>query len=136
MRDARHEIRDTRHEEMAKLKEKCADLKKGSKEEKMECKVARKAMKEEIQKKVQEAKKVLSKKTRDLFNTQLDKIPTDNKVALYTKVLAKLEVLLAQPRTEKVKNMLLEMKAIIQARLDAVQSGISEQEVIDEVLAQ
>ncbi len=136
MRDDRHEVRDMRHEGMQQVKELCYTLKQDNKKNKEECKDARKVMKEEIKKAAHEVKRVLSQKTRDLFNSKLDAIPTDNKVTLYTKVLAKLDVLLAQPRTEKVKNMLLELKAIVQARLDAVQAGISEIDIINEVLAQ
>lgn len=136
MRDDRHEIRDMRHEKMQDVKDFCNDLRQNSKKNNDACKDARKTMKEEIKKEAQSIKRTLSEKTRNLFNSKLDAIPTDNKVALYTKVIAKIDVLLAQPRTDRVKSMLLELKAIVQARLDAVQAGIDETDIINQVLAQ
>lgn len=100
------------------------------------CKKARKDMKEEIKQKAKEIKHVLSEKTRDMLNAKLDAIPTDKKEVFYQKLMTRLDVLLAQPRTERVKAMLLEIKQIVQVRLDAFQTGVSEQEIVNEVLSQ
>lgn len=154
VREARHEIRDLRSEGMERVKKFCSEQKeevkkldkKGSKEDKKEviekrkanmeaCKQARKEMKEEIKQKAKDIKHALSENTRNMLNAKLDAVPADKKVALYQKLLTKIDTLLAQPRTDRVKEMLQEMKAIVQARLEAVQAGVSEQDIVNEVLA-
>lgn len=100
------------------------------------CKNARKDMKEDIKQKAKEIKHVLSENTRNMLNAKLDAIPTEKKEAFYQKLMDRLDVLLAQPRSERVKAMLLEIKQIVQVRLDAFQTGVSEEEIVNEVLSQ
>jgi hypothetical protein len=81
------------------------------------CKDARKDMKEEIKQKAKDIKHVLSEGTRNMLNAKLDTIPADKKEAFYQKLMDRIDVLLAQPRSERVKAMLLEIKQIVQLRL-------------------
>ena len=82
------------------------DLRAQNQANREQCKAIRKSMREEIQQKAQAIKHVLSDATRNMINAKLDAIPADQKDAFYQKLISRIDVLLEQPRSDRVKAML------------------------------
>lgn len=85
-------------------------------------------------KKPEMKKSALSQKTRDLFNKKLDSIPSEKKEEFFKKLLVKIDALLAKTQSEKTKAMILELKAIIQDKLDNLSQNQEEEGVINDIL--
>lgn len=92
-------------------------LKTENKEGRAACQEARKAMKEDIKEKAQSIRKVLSVKITTELNAKLDSIPTEKKEVVYNKLILRIDMLIAQTKSERVKAILEEVKAHVEVRL-------------------